>query len=205
MLSRVGDHLADGNPERTPLTMSKDSSETRVAGTGTVYVSTYGAAALPSSYNSPLPSAYFDLGYTDEDGVTFRDEPTIEKKGAWQSFYPVRIIETARMAEAEFALEQWNTNTLKLAAGGGTVTSAGSGSKFTPHAAGTVTEFTVVIDRVDGSITDRFVIPRCMVTSALETNSTKDDLSLLPVTVEAIGIDGADPWFLFSSDTGSFA
>ena len=184
--------------------MSKDSSETRVAGTGSIYVATFGAP-LPSSWDSAIPSAYNELGYTNEDGVTFSDEPTIEKKGAWQSFYPIRIIETARMATAEFKLAQWNTDTLTLAAGGGTVTGAGTGKKFTPHAAGTVSEWTVVIDRVDGAITDRFVIERCLVTSALETVSNRADLSEMPVTVEAIGIDGSDAWFMFTNDTTAFS
>ena len=46
-----------------------------------------------------------------------------------------------------------------------------------------------VIDIVDGAITDRYVIPRCLVTSALETNLHRGDLALLPVEVEAIGED----------------
>ena len=183
--------------------MAKDSGETRVAGTGSIYVAPYGTA-LPSSYSSTIPSSYSELGFTDEDGVTFKDEPTIDRKNAWQSFYPVRILETARMASAAFKLEQWNTATAKLAAGGGTVTTAGSGKKFTPHAAGTVSEWSLVIDIVDGAITDRYVIPRCLVTSALETNLNRGDLALLPVEVEAIGEDGVDPWYMFTSDTTAF-
>lgn len=183
--------------------MSKTSSETRVAGTGSIYVAEYGAP-IPTSYAQAIPSAYNELGYTDEDGVTFTDEPTIEKKRAWQSFYPVRIIETAREAMAEFNLEQWNTNTLKLAAGGGSVSTAGAGLKFSPHQPGTVTEWTVVIDVIDGDITDRYVIERCIVTSALETKLNRNDLSVLPVTLEAIGIDGSLPWYMFTSDTDAF-
>jgi len=183
--------------------MAKDSAQTRVAGTGSVYIAAYGAA-IPSSWNAAIPSAYAEMGYTDEDGVTFNDEPTIERRRAWQSFYPVRILETARMASAKFKLEQWNRDTLSIAAGGGTVTAAGTGSKFTPHAAGTISLRTIIVDIVDGDITDRYVIPKCMTTSALETNLKRTDLALLPVELEAVGEDGEDPWYMFTSDTASF-
>ncbi len=185
--------------------MANDSGQTRVAGTGVVYVAPYTAGmTLPSSYNSTLPSAFTNLGYTDEDGVTFTDEPTIDRKGAWQSFYPVRILETARMAKLAFNLEQWNADTLKLAAGGGTVATAGSGSKFTPHAAGSVSEWAVVVDVTDGAISDRWVLPRALVVSSLETQLNRSDLSVLPVELEAIGEDGVNPWNWYSSDATSF-
>jgi len=183
--------------------MAKDTAQTRVAGTGSVYMAPAGTT-LPSSYNGPINASFIELGYTDEDGVTFTDSPTIDRKGAWQSFYPVRIIETARMAKAAFNLEQWNTNTLRAASGGGTVTTAGSGAKFAPHAAGTITEWSLVIDITDGSITDRYVVPTCIVVSDLETNLNRSDLAVLPVELEAIGEAGVDPWYLFTSDTTSF-
>lgn len=183
--------------------MSKNAEETRVAGTGSIYIAPYGAA-IPSSWNAAIPSAYAELGYTNEDGVTFTDEPTIERKNAWQSFYPIRILETARMAKAACSLVQWNSDTLKAAAGGGSVTAAGSGSKFTPHAAGTVTEWTVVIDVVDGTITDRYVIEKCMTTSSLEANLNRTDLAELPLELETIGVDGEDPWYMYTSDTTAF-
>jgi len=183
--------------------MAKDSTQTRVAGNGTVYVAAYGVT-LPSAHDAALPSSFTDLGYINEDGVTFTDEPTIDRKNAWQSFYPVRILETARMAKAAFALEQWNTATLSLAAGGGTVSTAGTGKKFTPHAAGTISEWSIVIDLTDGAITDRFVIPKCMVTSALESQHNRTDLALMPVEVEAIGVNGVDAWLFYSNATTAF-
>jgi hypothetical protein len=183
--------------------MSKNPEELRVAGNGSIYIAAYGAE-LPSAWDSTLPSAYTELGYTDEDGVTFTDEPTIERKGAWQSFYPVRILETARMAKAAANLEQWNANTLKTAAGGGSVAAAGTGSKFSPHTPGQVSEWTVVIEVIDGDITDRYVIPKCITTSTLEANLNRTDLALLPIELEAIGLDGEDPWFLLTSDATAF-
>jgi len=186
---------------------AKDTAETRVAGTGSVYIAAYSdvSSNLPSAHDSTLDTDYIELGYTTEDGVTFTDEPTIERKQAWQAFYPIRILETARMAKAAFALEQWNTKALRTAGGGGAVAAAGTGRKFTPHAAGTVTEWSLVIDITDGTITDRYVIPKCITTSSLETNLTRTDLAELPVELEALGEDGVDPWFLFTSDTTAFA
>lgn len=187
---------------------AKDTGETRVAGTGSIYIATYsaGATALPTAHDMALDDAtWVELGYTDEDGVTFKDEPTIERKGAWQSFYPIRILETARMAMASFNLEQWNTKTLRVATGGGTVSAAGTGRKFTPHAAGSVSQWALVIDVVDGGITDRYVVPNCIAVNAFETNLTRTDLAKLPVELEAIGEEGVDPWYMFTSDATAFA
>lgn len=185
---------------------SKDTAELRVAGTGSIYIATYaaGSTALPTAYNSTLDAAFVELGFTTEDGVTFTDEPTIDRKGAWQSFYPVRILETARMAKVGFELEQWNTDALRVATGGGTVTTAGSGAKFTPHAAGTISEWTVIVDVTDGTITDRYVLTKVITTSSFETQLTRTELATLPTELEAVGEDGVDPWFMFTSDTTAF-
>ena len=184
--------------------MTKNADPLVVAGTGTVYVATYGAT-LPTAVDQSLASAtWTDLGYTNEDGITFTDEPTIERKNAWQSFFPVRIIETARMAKAEGALLQWEKDAFKLVAGGGSVAAAGSGTKFSPHAAGTISEWSFVVDIADGDDNYRFVIGRGMVTSAFETNLNRTDLSELPFVLEAIGVENVDPWFLLTDDTTSF-
>lgn len=184
--------------------MALNPAETRVAGTGTVYIASYGAP-LPTAWNSALPSSWHDLGYTDEDGVTFTDEPTIDRKGAWQSLLPVRILETGRAAKAAFKLQQFNTQTLTLAAGGGTVTDAGTGRKFTPHTAGQIAEWSFVVDVTDGDLHDRYVIERCVVVSGLDTNMNRSDMSLLPVELEAVDPDGGDPWYMFTNDTAGFA
>lgn len=186
---------------------AKDTAETRVAGTGSIYIAAaadVAASALPSSFDSTLDSAFVELGYTDEDGVTFVDEPTIERRGAWQSFYPVRILETARMAKLSFLLEQWNTATLRVGTGGGTVTTAGTGRKFTPHAAGTVTQWVMVVDITDGNIRDRYVIPNCISVNSFETQLTRTELAKIPAELEALGEDGVDPWYMFTNDTTAF-
>ena len=108
------------------------------------------------------------------------------------------------MAKVGFDLEQWNTDALRVASGGGTVVTAGTGVKFTPHAAGTISEWVVVVDITDGDITDRYVITKVMTTSSFETQLTRTELSTLPAELEAIGEDGVDPWFMFSSDTDAF-
>ena len=80
-------------------------------------------------------------------------------------------------------------------------------SRRTPpvDAAGTVAEWTVIIDIVDGTITDRYVIPKAMTVSGLETALNRTDLAELAVELEALGVDGDDPWYMFTSDTTAFA
>jgi len=185
---------------------AKDTGETRVAGTFDVHIAlaSTAASALPSSFDSALDAAFVELGYTNEDGVTFTDEPTIERKRASQSFYPVRILETARMAKIALALLQWNSDALRAAGGGGTVADAGTGKKFTPHAAGTILEWAIVLTVTDGSTVDRWVLPKASTVSSLETQLNRTELSELPAEFEVIGEDGVDPWNYYTNDTTAF-
>ncbi len=182
--------------------MAKSTSQITVGANGTVYVAPVGTAA-PSDIAGTWAAAWVDLGYTNEDGVTFRDGKTVEPVSAWQLFYAARYIVTGRESSASFVLRQWSKDTVKLAFGGGTITTtAGPPAHYlyTPPDPEDVDERAIGIEWIDGTKTYRLILPKVMVTETVETNLTKASASDLPITVGVMGVDGAAAWTLRTND-----
>lgn len=180
---------------------TKDADEIVVAGNGSIYVGELGATAPADILDTIDPAEFFELGYANEDGVTFTDGKTIEDINAWQSFYALRRIMTAKEGTLAFNLLQWNGATVRLAFGGGSVTEDQAGAyRFTPPAPGVVDERSMIIAWVDGSKNYRLIVPRGMVTENVETQLTKSAAGELPITFGVNGQEGVDPWYLQTDD-----
>src|SRR5207248_4431686 len=90
--------------------------------------------------------------YTTEDGVKLSLSRNVADVRASQSFYPVRRIVTSIDIQAEFTLEQWNTENLLVALGGGTITEPSNNIfKYTPPAESAIAEYALLTRTVDGS------------------------------------------------------
>jgi hypothetical protein len=85
------------------------------------------ATAAPADPFAAWPAGWVDLGFASEAGVKMHDGKTMAEIKAWQSFYTVRRLVTARDFKLSFALVQFNKTLVPLAFGGGTVT-AGVGA-----------------------------------------------------------------------------
>lgn len=180
--------------------MTKDADQIRVAGNGSIYVAELGTTA-PADILAAVGAGWIELGYANEDGVAFTDGKTIESINAWQSFYALRRIMTAKEGTLVFNLLQWNGATVRLAFGGGAVTEDQAGAyRYTPPAPGVVDERAMLIEWVDGDYTYRLIVPRGMVTDDVETNLVKSDASELPITFGVNGQEGVDPWYLQTDD-----
>lgn len=179
--------------------MSLDAAELTVGANGSINIASYGTT-LPTDIDEALHADFLELGYVTEDGVTFKDGKTIEGKKAWQSFYDVRKIVTARDAMVKFTLEQWNRFTVILAFGGGAVTDTANGVKYEPPNPEDIDERSAVIAWTDGDKDYRIVIPKCIVADDVETNLKRTDLALLPITLGVIGVDGFKPWTFLTND-----
>ncbi len=182
--------------------MPLNSAETVVAGTGEVRVAPVGTAA-PVDPTVAWGAAWLELGYTNEDGVTVNREFDMEEKAAWQSFYPIRRIVTGRGFTVAFNLYQWNETSVPLAFGGGTITTiAGPPAhyKYTPPSAEVLDERALGVQWQDGTKVYRLIIPRGMVTEAGETNLTRTDTSVLPITFGVVASGTADPFYILTSD-----
>lgn len=183
-----------------------NANELFVAGTGEVNVAPVGTA-LPTGPSTALNAAFFGLGYTTEEGLTFTSTPTITDFNAWQSNQAVRRELTAQELQAAFQLEQWNEESVPLAFGGGAITSVSGGYKYVFPAAGdAVDERSLVADVQDGTRVMRFVIPRGTVTESVETQFQRTALGVLPITFKALQpTDGSAICTVYFSDSTAFA
>lgn len=180
----------------------KDTDEIVVGANGTVRVAPVGTA-VPADQDAAPAGAWVDLGYLNEDGVTFRDAKTLETISVWQLFHPARRIVTGRETAVDFVLRQWGADQVPFAFGGGVVSEpvpASGNFKFTPPAPETIDERALMVDWHDGTKDYRLVIARGMVTDAVETNLVRSSAADLPISFGVNGSDAGDPWFLLTND-----
>lgn len=197
--------------------MAVDANDVVVGANGAVYVAPAGTA-VPTTPTAALNAAFIEVGYVSEEGVTFTGGVEQEDINAWQSFYPIRKLITARSAGVEFVMRQWNENTVKLAFGGGTIKRNGAVTTYVPP---TPTEFDVralVVQWADGVNDYRLVIPRGQVTGEVSTQLVRNSAADLPVSFEATPSSAAStisdpplaaelltqPWYLLNDQLGFY-
>jgi hypothetical protein len=176
--------------------MAQDATEVVVGANGDIYVAPTGSN-LPVDVDDPLDAAFSEaLGFVSEDGVTATDGKTTQNIGAWQSFYPLRVLVTERDFRVAFVLRQWNQDTVSLAFGGGTFEATGSFTKYTPPDPSVLDERALVVDWADGDDLFRLVVPRCLAIEAVSTQLTRVNAADLPITMAVLApAEGEDPWF----------
>lgn len=174
-----------------------------IGANGKVRVAPAGTVA-PIDFTVPFAAAWVDLGRTDENGATFTDSKTVADIPVWQSLYPARKIITARTFQVAFTLRDWTRASVGLAFGGGTWT-VGTGAdtgvfEYHPPSPDTVDTRTLAIDWSDGGFHYRIVVTQGMVSGNVATKVVRTAAADLPITFDAIGIDGTDPWSLWTDD-----
>lgn len=182
--------------------MANDADQIVVAANGTVYVAPVGTTA-PTAPTGALNAAWKDLGFITEDGATFTDSKTVEDILAWQSFYPVRKIVSAKDASVSFSLRQWNGRTVSLAFGGGNTVDLGGGNfSYVPPAPEVIDERAMLIEWQDGDKNYRLILPKGLVTEAVETNLVRTGSAVLPITFSITPDTGDDPYTFLADDPG---
>ena len=142
-----------------------------------------------------------ELGFVSEAGATFNDSKTMADILAWQSFYPVRRIVTARDSTIAFVLRQWNGATIPLALGGGNITDNAGEFTYIPPDPDVVDERSLALEWADGDKHYRLYFPRGMVTEAVSTSLVRTAAADLPITFGVISDGTTDPYTLFTDDT----
>lgn len=162
-----------------------NADQVRVAGTGHLYV---GATALTAPTTlADLDSAWTELGYTFEDGVTLEIERDVASVMSWQSKRPVRKFNASAMERITTELQQWNEHNLVLAFGGGTVTEPSPGLyRYDFPDPEEFDERTLVLDWEDDGYNYRLVIPKGSVTDTTEVQLTRTAEARLPITFEVV-------------------
>ncbi len=185
--------------------MAQDATEVVVGASGDIYTAPVGTTAPTDPTSAYAAGWSASLGYLTEDGVSWA--PSVENNliGAWQSFYPIRALIASRNITVGFSLMQWNTETLRLAFGGGEVTEPSNNVfKYTPPDASEQDERALGIDWADGDEHYRLIIPKGIVSDIGETNLVRTDAAVLPITFSIQAPPaGEDPWFLLT-DSAAF-
>lgn len=183
--------------------MSQEASEITVAADGNIWVAPYSdSLVLPETEDEALDGAFTEMGYASENGVTFTATPDVTDINAWQKATPVRRLVNARALTLATEFLQWNEDTFATVFGGGEWSMSGTTFRYDPPAdQDALAEFAVVIDAMDGDRVQRWVVMRCNVTEAVETNLVRTGAALLPVTFSALTPDDADrAWYFLTGD-----
>ncbi|MGH2651763.1 MAG: hypothetical protein ACRDHK_11200, partial [Actinomycetota bacterium] len=172
-----------------------------VGANGQVWVALDGATAPTDATTDPntVDSDYANLGFASEEGATFNESKEITDIGAWQSFYPIRKIVTARAIAVSFMLRQWNRDTIEFALGGDVTGSTGD-FEFTPPSPEELDLRALILDWQDGDKNYRLYVPSGIVTGAVETNLVRTGAADLPIEFSAIDPGGADIYTIFTDD-----
>jgi len=175
-----------------------DCNEVRVGLTGHLWTAPVGTA-MPTDVTTPMPTPWVDLGYTTEDGLSMSVDTNREDFNVWQSNSPCRSVVTSQTYTSTFTLVQRNAETLKLAFGGGEVTSSGVGVvKYTPPPAG-LAERAFVYEVIDGPITDRWLMYKGNPALTGDISFVKSDMT--GYEIEITHLDTTDGvWSLLTND-----
>lgn len=162
--------------------MALNAEELFIPGGGSVLIADVGTTA-PTDTTSSWGAGWTDLGFTTEAGVTITPGKTLTNIPAWQSRYPLRRIVTEETMETAFSLLQWNEDTIGLAFGGG----SWSGGVYSPPAAGSLIEYALGVEGIDGDKVERWVFHRTIVTTVGGIALTRTAASALPITMSILG------------------
>lgn len=185
-----------------------DAAEVIVAGSGQVWFAPVGTT-LPDVGDDPtsgLDTAFVPAGFLTEDGPTLSVGSEVTDFMAWQSRTAIRREKQTQDIQFSFVLQQWNSENISFAFGGGSVQDEGGGiwSYTFPEADDALDERALVVDAVDGDVNYRFVLPRGNVTEAVETQFTRTATAQLPVTFKALQPTTDDPIAYVNTDATAF-
>ena len=168
----------------------RDPDELVIAGSGDLYFAPYGTV-LPdedTAVDAALNGAFVKAGYVSEDGLTFGFNPTVEEFFAWQSRSPVRREMTGTEYMLGFTLEQWNSDNIILAFGGGSAAINGAGDVLVEFLQQTdqLDEVSAVCDWNDGTKKYRLVVARATISDSVEVQLQRNELAMLPVNLRTL-------------------
>ncbi|TQN33571.1 hypothetical protein FHX37_3597 [Haloactinospora alba] len=165
--------------------MTLNANEVRVGGTGRVLVAEPGTD-IPGA-TDPLPEGTWqDLGFTNEEGVTFTKSDSLEPVASWQHTAPVRLAYSEREFTLTFALLQINQHTLSFFFGDREATKDGPVTRAELRGNPQPDERALLVEFTDGDVTSRFVVPRGIVTESEDVQITRSAAVQLGLTFQAL-------------------
>jgi hypothetical protein len=164
--------------------MTQSAEDVVIGANGSVSTAPFGTT-LPTDVDTALHAAFIEHGFVSEDGVTFRDDKEVEGIPAWQSFYDIRKVVSAKSSGIEYVLRQYTPDNLKLAYGGGDIEVAGGVATYTPPVPGELDDRSQVVEWIDGDYTWRLVVPKGIATGEVESQLVRTAAADLPIAFEA--------------------
>jgi len=182
-----------------------DSTEVVVGANGRIFVGPTTATA-PTDIDDidTLDALFVEVGFVSEAGAKITDSKTVVNIEAWQSFYPIRRIVTAREFMVDFAMRQWNGDNVEFAFGGGSIVTTANGFEYTPPDPEVIDERSLILWWADGTKTYLLYVPRGMATANTEATLSRAAAADLAVTFSALS-DGTDPAYLLFTDDPAFS
>lgn len=183
-------------------TVVTDYTEVRVGATGQIYIAPVGTTA-PTTTVGQWPAGWIPLGSITEDGPSMTPSMDVSEIKEWQSLYPIRRVVNGRGLDWKFKVQQRNQTTFLLAFGGGTIAETAPGSTvftYTPPSAAFIDERAFGLEVQDGSIIDRYILTRGMVTNIGDITFKRDEATGFELTVSALGSGSTQPWSAIFGD-----
>jgi hypothetical protein len=162
-----------------------DADNVRVGLTGHVYIAPIGTTA-PVDLTTAWGAGWSEVGYLSDDGVEMAYSTDTEDINAWQSLSPVRKVLTSVDMTLAFTCLELKTSTITLYFPGSTMTDvSGTVHSLAIPAAPGPDERAIGLEWVDGSITNRLIIPRGEVTDRDSITVARSGAVGLNMTVSA--------------------
>lgn len=161
-------------------------------------------ALAPTGPTGAMPTGWWDVGLTDEDGSAFNTDPAFGEVRSHQSDYPTRKYVEGRSGRVEANLQEWSADNFAAVHGGGEVTEVEPATvpptyKFVPPE-GLPDSLQACVEVIDGTKHYRYVIPACSQAEGVEQDLAKAGASTLPLRLDVEGQDGVPPWYLITDD-----
>lgn len=184
------------------MSTNYDPEEIAVNGLTDVYVAPVGTT-FPASLDADL-SDWTHLGLTAESGVKPGLNRTLFSVKSSQRFYPTRKGVASIDADIEFDLQQWNSDTLLLALGGGTIEDEGGGEwLFTPAPSSFIDERALLLVTTDGDNVTMWGWARTTNTKNFTSSFVRTAESVLPIGMSILDPGDAEP-FLIRGNSAAF-
>lgn len=167
--------------------MALDASKVRVAITGAIYVGPTGSTA-PTDATSVVDSAFTDLGYVSEDGVTESHPDDVQEITAWQNGAVVRRVISKSDTTFQFTLIETKKGSLELYYKGSQVEVDGGGYKM-DVVAPQADPRAFVIDVIDGTKHERIYIANGEINERGDRNRNNSEASGYQVTLTAYPVN----------------
>ena len=177
--------------------MALTASEVRAFNSGRVWAAPEGTA-FPTAFDGTPGIGWVDLGYTDEDGPQLEFGREVTEVMAWQSYDPVRLINTRIPKTVRVGLLQTNDDVLELAMGGGTLSTPVAldtdNFKFELPDEEDVDVRALIVDGYDGTIIHRWCFPRMQNQGGVSFAYKRTDAT--KYTLEFKALAGTRPYLL---------